>query len=725
MKNTTVEARVLGGIQTPLPQEGTNATDVSNMTVDRETLGWSSRVGYEKYRPDPNDNFEPFQSLSRIDSLYVYAGAATGSRDIILMESGGTLYLLHEAVKPAVQLLTLETGRSIPAPTQCPSTYTAVKDGVVICNGDQHPILVRPWPIAGVSESQASTPQLVRPLGFPALAAPLEPLRVIPMGSAVGSVITQSGGAVSLWWPTREAAIGQWGDWGLGFATNSASTKDKKALYSYRVSHISDTGSEGPLSPDATVSWELEPNTSGFQYCVAARLPRGTDGVVGRRIYRSGNYSTDMENPVPGLAYVDDVKNNTDELFFDPYASNTRGAEMPGINESITFPAPRARFSAMFKDCLFLDGGVVDNLTLFYSHPNKIDQYAAESFIRLQSGAGGVTGLFSLYTSLVVLRESGVDVVQGDYANGFVATTVTNQVACRSALAMDTVPGLGLMFLAQDGIYLMTGGLVGGAQFKVERVSDPIEDFLSRATPDCLSRAVARYCPTTREMHFYLAIDGDDRPNIGLVFHVDKMAWSVRKGFPVGAIDRMYTGELVFGHKAGAFNPQIPNQPSGLFVISNRRNMGGAVEEDQYVLGPPPTSVYKSAWLDLGDAQAQKQIHYVTLWVKTEGSQDIKVDSYKDHMLKPVSSSSKFKLQPPDKSLKPTMGPTTFPTREQAVFDTSEWQRADFVPMRFPVAVQSAAWYAFEVSSDQDFTLVGWEIEFTARGTRVIQGHKA
>ncbi len=155
------------------------------------------------------------------------------------------------------------------------------------------------------------------------------------------------------------------------------------------------------------------------------------------------------------------------------------------------------------------------------------------------------------------------------------------------------------------------------------------------------------------------------------------------------------------------------------------QNMGGAVEEDQYVLGPPPTSVYKSAWLDLGDAQAQKQVHYVTLWVKTEGSQDIKVDSYKDHMLKPVSSSSKFKLQPPDKSLKPTMGPTTFPTREQAVFDTSEWQRADFVPMRFPVAVQSAAWYAFEVSSDQDFTLVGWEIEFTARGTRVIQGHKA
>jgi hypothetical protein len=43
--------------------------------------------------------------------------------------------------------------------------------------------------------------------------------------------------------------------------------------------------------------------------------------------------------------------------------------------------------------------------------------------------------------------------------------------------------------------------------------------------------------------------------------------------------------------------------------------------------------------------------------------------------------------------------------------------------MRFSVATQSAAWFAFEISSDQDFTLVGWEIEFTARGTRVIKGH--
>lgn len=722
MKNTTVEARVLGGIQTPLPQEGTSATIISNMTVDRETLGWSSRIGYEKYRPDPNDEFRPFNNLGRIDSLFVYPGAATGSRDILLVESGGVIYLLHEATKPTVSLLTLITSRSVPSATQNTSTYTAVRDGVVVCNGDQAPILIEPWPLGGTVSAPSTTQFLYRTLGFPAAAAPIDPLRVVTMGTTVGSVEGQSGGAVSLWWPTWNKAIGQWGDWGLGFAKNPDATRGKKALYDYKCSYISDTGSESPLSPAASVQWELEGNVEGFQYCTALRIPRGPEGTIGRRIYRTGNYSTDTTNPNPTLAYLDDVKNNVDELFFDPYASNTLGATAPGANESVPMPVPRARFSAVYKDCLFLDGGVVDPYTLVYSHPDRIDQYAAESFIRLQASAGGITGLFSLYTSLIVLRESGIDVVQGDFANGFVSTTVTNQVACRSANALDSVPGVGLMILAQDGIYLLSGGLVGGAEFTVTRVSDPIEDWVSRITPDCISRAVARYTPLTREMHFYVPIDGEDRPNVGLVYHVDKQAWTVREGFPVSSIDRLYTGELVFGHNEGV-TPSTQNDPAGLFVISNSRHMGGFLDNDQYFLNGPPTSKYKSAWLDLGDAQAQKQVHYVTIWVKTEGSQGIKLSAYKDHQLNATSQTSEYKLQPPDKTLKRVMGPTTFPTRETAIFNTDAWQRADFVPMRFSVATQSAAWFAFEIESVEDFTLVGWEIEFTARGTRVIKGH--
>jgi len=723
MKNTTVEARVLGGIETPLPQEGTSATLISNMTVDRETLGWSSRVGYEKYLPNPVAEFLPFSNLGRIDSLFVYPGAATGSRDIILLESGGTLYLLHEATKPTVTLLSLVTNRSVPSASQNTSTYTTVRDGVVVCNGDQAPLLIEPWPLGGTVSAPNTTQFLSRTLGFPAPAAPIEALRVITSPSVMESAENQSGNSVNLYWPTQGTAIGQWGSWGLGFATNTASTPGKAALYGYKCSYISDTGSESPLSPEATISWELQANVQGWRYCTAIRIPKGPEGTMGRRIYRTGNYSSDTTTPSPAFGYLDDVKNNVDELYFDVYTSDNLGARPPGANESISMPVPRARFSAVYKDCLFLDGGVVDPYTLVYSHPDRIDQYAAESFIRLQASAGGITGLFSLYTSLIVLRESGIDVVQGDFATGFFSTTVTNQVSCRAATALDSVPGVGLMILAQDGIYLLSGGLVGGAEFKVTRISDPIEDWVSRITPDCIARSVARYTPLTREMHFYVPIDGSDRPNVGLVFHVDKSAWTIRENFPVGSIDRLYTGELVFGHSEGYQGGQTTDDPAGIFVITNTRHMGGTIVDDAYALGAPPVSVYKSAWLDFGDAQVQKQVHYVTVWVKTEGSQGMKLSAYKDHQLTPNSETTEYKLQPPDKALKKVMGPTTFPTRETAIFNQDKWERADFVPMRFSVATQSAAWFAFEISSDQDFTLVGWEIEFTARGTRVIKGH--
>ena len=551
-----------------------------------------------------------------------------------------------------------------------------------------------------------------------------EALRVLTMPGTIASNITQTGDAVCLWWPTWEVAIGQYGDWGLGFSRNDTGSRGNKALYGYKVSFISDTGSESPLSPIGTVTWELEANTAGFQYCVALRLPRGPEGTVGRRIYRTGNYSNDVDNPLPDYAYVDDAKNNIEELFFDPYASNTRGYAEPGAAASVPFPAPRARFAATYKNCLFLDGGMVEPDILFFSNPDKIDQYGADDFIRLQGDGGGITGLFGHYTSLVVMRESGIDVVEGDYNNGFVATTVSNQVACRSAQAVDAVPGLGVVFLAQDGIYALSGGLQGGSRFELIRLSDPIEDYIRRLTPDCTSRAVAKYSPKDKAIHFYVAVDGNDRPNVGLVYHVEKQGWSIREGFPVGAVDRLYGGELIFGHnegiEAGGSDPE-----AGLFVVSGRRAMGGEVVDDVFVEGPPPVSRYKSAWLDLGDAQAQKQVHYVTLWVTTGGSQTLDVSIYEDREYIPVSKSSSFKIQPPDKTMQKVYGPTTSPYREVAVWDAGdEWGETRFFPLRFPVAHKSCSWFAFEVSSSEDFVLVGWEVEFTARGTRIVQGHK-
>ena len=127
----------------------------------------------------------------------------------------------------------------------------------------------------------------------------------------------------------------------------------------------------------------------------------------------------------------------------------------------------------------------------------------------------------------------------------------------------------------------------------------------------------------------------------------------------------------------------------------------------------------------MGDAQAQKQVHYVTLWIATTGSVDLEVEAYKDFLFDAVGPSQKYKLQPPDATLKPVYGPTTFAvTRETAVWDKSLWQGLNVVPIRVGVAVQSCAQFAFGFKTSSDIVLVGYEVEFTARGTRTIAGHK-
>jgi hypothetical protein len=71
------------------------------------------------------------------------------------------------------------------------------------------------------------------------------------------------------------------------------------------------------------------------------------------------------------------------------------------------------------------------------------------------------------------------------------------------------------------------------------------------------------------------------------------------------------------------------------------------------VYGAPPTSRYKSAWFDFGDAQVKKQVSYVTLWMLTTGEPEITLRHYKDFNNSAVQERT-YKAQPPDQENLPT-----------------------------------------------------------------------
>lgn len=701
MKGQTVQVRVVGGMQQTLPQQPQDATRIENMTLDVDTQAFSSRVGYEKYRPDPSDVFAPFSALGRIDSMYVLQQLPGGARQSILFEAAGQLYLYYEVGQEHV-LVSLAS-RTKPAATESATVYTQYQDRVIVTNGQDAPLLIRPWPLGASTDVTAAIKQaMVRPLGFYGAPPAPDTLRVATLEatSSISSADNYTGNTTSNWYPVRPNAISFPGRNGIG-----AASEDSDNQFRFKISYISDTGSESPLSADGLVTWSIGSGNSGFRYSPSMRIAIGPQGTVARRVYRSLNNEDTY-------LFQDDIRNNVEQLYH--VSTGATGAAAPSSLDSIPFPAAGARCAAVYKGCVFLDGGRNQPSTLFFSLPGRPDQYASANFVTLNSNGGEIVGLYAYYNNLLVFRSSGIDVLTGSYPN-FTVQTLTSQVECRGANTIDSVPGIGVMFLAVDGVYAVQGGLDGGSQFRVIPVGVGIRREVQRMTMECAVRAAGRYCASERAYHLYIPVDGNDRPNLGCVYHLDKQGWTIRTGFPVGAVDRLANGSLVFGHHTGA-EAGGQNPEAGLFVLSAIRSMGGAVVDDVYTPGDPPLSVYESCWHDLGDSQVKKQVQYVVLWAQTRGDVTINFRYYKDFEATEIETDTRYKYQPPDRDDQPVLG--------TGVVGTAQWQDARLVPIRLPVALQSCSWFKFEIETTDDILLVGYEVEYVSRGSIVIQGKR-
>ena len=724
MKQQVYQTPLAGGVATKLPQNPHDAGAAENLTIDKSTGGWSTRVGYEPFVPAPT-SWAPFASTGPVYAMHCAQALGGGARQHLFYEADGVLFLVFEADGVDVSV-TLSTGRHVPTATEAGAWYTTTGYGTIITNGVDRPLLVRPWPLPGTTHLATAALQCVRPYGFEGVPAPAEPHLVKPMpppaGGAFPAPKASGNGAVTLWCPEDGQAIPDGGRWGLGFATNTTAAVGKSALFGWAVSFISSTGSEGPASVLNSTRWELQPAAEGFRHATAVDIPLGPAGTVARKLYRTSNYGDDYVNQGDTTLYlIDVIRNNTDVLFFDAVRTANLGQPSPEIATG-PLPAPRARFSALFNGCLFLDGGLEDSRVLYYSTVGLIEQFAADAFIELSAQGGGITALFGNYNTLLVFRENGIDIVQGDYAAGFTATTLAKGVTCRAPHSIQSVPGLGVVFLASDGVHAVVGGLTGGAINEVINLTVPQDDIISRITADCHPRAVSCFSEASREYQLYIPVDGNDRPNLGLILHVDRLTqaetlspWTTRTGFPVGAVCTLHDGAVVFGHNTGDQDGTATSQ-RGLFVISAARQLGVEDQEGTLVPAPAPTSRYRSAWMSFGDPQIMKQVSYVTLWVMTTGKPKIQMRHYKDFSLEPTLEQT-YTAQSPDAAPQPVL--------DAAVLGFGQYRDDRLVPLRFSVAHQSAAWFCFEMETDEDLVLVGYEYEYTTKGTRVVAGVRA
>ena len=717
-----LEVPKLGGIEEILPQADGMATKVENFTVDPATGGWDNRIGYEKFFP--NDVlYAPFTTEKRIHSLYVWT-THSGARTFYLYENENIaearcdLNFLVGNTGSGGGIVKIDRFREIPTLDEPVTDYEPFGRYLIIVNGHDKPLK-----FDGEKESGE-----VLPLGWESI-----PGAPSPWSPDVGPGWGGSGQGQKQWFAISRAfpftdattanslnsgvPTGFEGIYGLG-----STTPDAPNNYRWKVSFVSETGSESPLS----TSSELATWTTNSVAALALRhavhlegLPIGPQGTVARRLYRTKNLGsgTDGEST---YYFVAEIKNNVEETYVDYTPDSFLVVPAPSASASVIFPAPGARHAATFKNCLFLDGGQSDPTRMYYSNPLSPDTFSASDYFDVGVRDGGdITGLFAYYNALILFRESSIELVRGDPVNGFNVVPFIQGVGCKSINTVAAVPGVGVMFLGNDGIYRIYGGLDGGSEVQIEKMSPGLVKTEKRLNPALLGRASAAYSPKWREYHCYVPVDGDEKPSLGIVYHVDKNAWSTRTGFPVGCIAADHNGELIFGHNTGKPSGTPPTWETGLFVISRKRAAGYSViplsDPTAVQDAAPPTSIYKSNWMDMGKAAQKKFVKYVYLHVMTKGDNTIPITYYKDFDYNGTTSSGE-KMQRADH-----VDQGVF---DLGVWDTAVWEDPFFTTIRYPIALGAASFFAFEVETSNDMVLVGYSLEFAANKTHTIKGKR-
>jgi hypothetical protein len=692
MKASNVKVPALAGIDQRIPAAKATAAEMENWRSDWETGGWTNRLGYEKLLTSTS-TFAPFTTFGRIDSVFCWSQRSAALR-WLLMETGGVLYFVNYRQNAVV---TLESDRRRYAVGEPSTSFVPTQSGVIIANGSRIKRF-NGWCLdlsSGLTDLQSRyvshgydrTPQPPRAYsvqsagtGVPNFTTDLEDGHVT---NAVGE-------------PTQDVGLG-------------SRTDGHKNEYAWRVSWVDQTGSESALSaPSSTVRWTTGTEERG-KIC-AVEIPRGPLGTVARRVYRTG-YSDGL------FRFVAEVSNNVELLFYDNSPDIRLGGAAPDTLTAI--PSPSARFAAQAANCLFIDGGPSNALAVFYSMPGTSAQFSLEDFVYLGGDGGDVTGLAGYYNAVIVFRERQVDVITGTYPNFRVAPLLLDAGGRAPGTAVP-VPGHGIMFLADDGVYSLTGGLDGGSKASIEIMSAPIEGYISRINPSISPSSKAVLCRKWKEYQLWIAIDGASDYNIGLIYHYDRKQWTVRTGFPVACVTSTPEGRVIFGHQAGANGN--PNLESGLFVMSEARQMGHIKSGEQFIGAAPPTSLYLSRLESLGDSVDKKHLRYVYVNQMTAGSNTTAIQAEGDRGLV-VNAGTALASQPADRSLLTTF--TTGISNETGLWDSAQWVQPVPTDVRYSVVLNGSGYVQFRLSTANDIALTGYTLGVLASATEVIEGRAA
>lgn len=713
-----------------LRAEPGKAGKIVNMRYDPVVSGWASDRGWEPLisrddaYPFPPDYLAPTRFLAiwtRHQGAEVY----------YLYERDGKLAYDFGNDNGGSGQVVLAEDRHIPGPADAGTQLVPFGRFALLLNGYDEPVKF----FGGT---------LLTPFGF---GVPPAPTIAIPNPSILGTdgtgVDDDTGAGVS---------IGQTAVQGLvGVPTGPNA-------YAYRISWVSETGSESPMSPEVLISWEngtgagheleLTPYSIWF-----SDLPKGPDHIVARRIYRTKNLGDQSGLEDRAFYFVAQVQDNAVSSWVDTVPDSRLIIAAPDPQASIALP-PGLRFGAAFDGRYWLGGGSHSPTRVWLSQKGLPEQFGAFGYYDLGAGSGDITQIVSHEGALFIFRERGLDVIRITEQLEYQLTTISGTRGTTASNTIKVVPGFGLTFLARDGVYAAT-------KAGVQLLSGALAEEFRRVGASSLARATATYSDREQEYWVQYPADGAAENTRGAALHLaastpESPAWSLRNVPPSDGSSTWRTivtclatdpdGWVVFG--TSPIDLTTGDYPGtaeldDLSVADELENLGLQVWSARPAAGtrytvaalgenitvskadaPPIEAIYQSGWLEY-DQRAL--VHQIELWALNTGRPALTVEVAVNGREEWVDVSADVDVEMAPRETAKTAAndhlyapeTTAARFRYEGVWGTSKWREDRVIRVRWDVAVadRSVSSFAFRIRTRDYFGVLAWRVN--ANGTQI------
>ena len=727
MKSKSTEETLALGVDQRWKAPPQSASDIKNMRVEDVGLGWINDRGWEPLLVPPDGGIEGFptselaEKQSPIRFLDVWARHGNSEVYYLYERFGKLQYDYGNPGTSTTPKVILSSDRNLPKADDPGTQIQPFGRFALICNGYDRPIMF--WgrdKTTPFSWTQKPNPPGVYDVDPTILRQPQNSDQ-------------RMGGYPTVW---RSIGLGQ-----------DANTK--WSHYRWKVSFISETGSESPLSSERGHTWYIghvdEEGKWGIQLC---NIPEGPDGTVARRIYRTKNLEL---NDAEQYYHVQTLEDNCTQDWIDIVPDSLLLEQAPAESDSIIIPQT-FKYAASWNGVMWVGGGEDDSQFIRFSNRFLPEQFARYRFFDCSSRQGGpVTALVPYYNNLIVFRAKSIEVISAISDDTYTIGVLTNDIGTTATNTIVEVPGKGLFFLTDDGVFAITGGQSGAGlvEGNVMNISRNLHKEWRRLSEGSLARATATYSGREKEYWVHYPVDGDTENSSGAIYHSAIDQWSLRNlnktlsseeyhmwftqlaTDPEGWIIIGCYPDYGFTHNHATFKgyPGYELQVWSAYGSWGHHQVYASTSASKYnytwTKMPKETNdcAYISGWHDFGDDSIKKKIMSVEVEMISQGYNDLELRYAADDAFAPLSGGStspmiieKYKTTTSE-PVWTIVGGTD--VKNLATWGEN-WSNGQVCRVRWDVHTGMLGRFKFGIESGNKFHIISYQINFQTTDQKTI-----